>query len=207
MTSHRTRRCDVSGNMPSRVHAPQHTKNCQFRQLWPQEHSFNLWPVRRSSVPGSSRSRSPRGDSREREASMFGEAKRREVQLPLAAGVPRERIAKLTGVSVGTIRDLGPTRQACWAACPIRCRCWAAADGQPVRPLRHVLSPCSARPARTLPGLRAGGIWSSTSAVARIRLAAPSRPRTGRWSTEFGIGRSGCRPPPGPHNSCMERSG
>ena len=44
---------------------------------------------------------------REREESVYGDAKRREVQLLLAAGVPQARIAQLTGVSVRTIRRIG----------------------------------------------------------------------------------------------------
>ena len=44
---------------------------------------------------------------RERQESVYGDAKRREVQLLLAAGVPQERIAERTGVSVRTIRRIG----------------------------------------------------------------------------------------------------
>ena len=38
---------------------------------------------------------------------MYAEGKRRDIQLLLAGGVPQERIAKLTGVSVRTIRRIG----------------------------------------------------------------------------------------------------
>ena len=38
---------------------------------------------------------------------MFGDEKRRDVRLLLAAAVPQERIAALTGVSVRTIRRIG----------------------------------------------------------------------------------------------------
>ncbi len=38
---------------------------------------------------------------------MYAEGKRREIQLLLAAGVPQGQIAKLTGVSVRTIRRIG----------------------------------------------------------------------------------------------------
>ncbi len=38
---------------------------------------------------------------------MYTEGKRRDIQLLLAAGVPQERIAKLTGASVRTIRRIG----------------------------------------------------------------------------------------------------
>ena len=38
---------------------------------------------------------------------MNAEGKRRDIQLLQAAGVPQEQIAKLTGVSVRTIRQIG----------------------------------------------------------------------------------------------------
>ena len=38
---------------------------------------------------------------------MYADAKRRDVQLLLSAGVPQERIHELTGVSVRTIRRIG----------------------------------------------------------------------------------------------------
>ena len=66
----------------------------------------------RSSV--SSGSGSPSSDSLEQEESMYADAKRRDVQLLLAAGVPQERIQELTGVSVRTIRRIG--REAASAA-------------------------------------------------------------------------------------------
>lgn len=56
----------------------------------------------------SAHSWSLRGDSRERERYVFGEAKRHDVQLLLAAGVPQQRLAGLTGVSVRTIQRIGP---------------------------------------------------------------------------------------------------
>ena len=48
---------------------------------------------------------------------MYSDAKRRDVQLLLAAGLPRDRIAELTGVSVRTISRIvrEPLRQE-WAA-------------------------------------------------------------------------------------------
>ena len=46
-------------------------------------------------------------DSPEREENVFGDEKRRDVRLLLAAAVPQERIAALTGVSVRTIRRIG----------------------------------------------------------------------------------------------------
>ena len=54
----------------------------------------------------SSRAGSPRLDSPEREENVFGDEKRRDVRLLLAAAVPQERIAALTGVSVRTIRRI-----------------------------------------------------------------------------------------------------
>ena len=59
---------------------------------------------------------------------MFGEAKRRNAQLLLAAGVPQERIAELTGVSVRTIRRIG--REPSAPGLPAADR---AAAGQPQR--------------------------------------------------------------------------
>ena len=53
---------------------------------------------------------SPRGDSREREGFLFGEAQRGDVQLLLAAGVPREWIAKLTGFSAREVQRIGGVR-------------------------------------------------------------------------------------------------
>ena len=44
---------------------------------------------------------------RERKESVYGDAKCRDVQLLLAAGVPQERIAEMTGVMVRTIRRIG----------------------------------------------------------------------------------------------------
>ena len=38
---------------------------------------------------------------------MYAGGKRRDIQLLLAGGVPQERIAQLTGVSVRTIRRIG----------------------------------------------------------------------------------------------------
>lgn len=55
----------------------------------------------------SSRTGSPRSVSPEREEKVFGDEKGRDVRLLLAAAVPQERIAALTGVSVRTIRRIG----------------------------------------------------------------------------------------------------
>ncbi len=55
----------------------------------------------------SSSSGSPSSDVRELEEFVYTDAKRRDIQLLLAAGVPQERISELTGVSVRTIRRIG----------------------------------------------------------------------------------------------------
>ena len=55
----------------------------------------------------SSGSGSPSSDVRGQEEFVYTDAKRRDIQLLLAAGVPQERISALTGVSVRTIRRIG----------------------------------------------------------------------------------------------------
>ena len=57
---------------------------------------------------------------------MYAVGKRRDIQILLAAGVPQEQIAKLTGVSVRTIRRIGR---------------------EPARPGLAVTNPTAAKPA------------------------------------------------------------
>lgn len=47
---------------------------------------------------------------------MYGEGKRLDIQLLLSAGSPREQIARLTGVSVRTIRRIGREPAQPWLA-------------------------------------------------------------------------------------------
>ena len=96
---------------------------------------------------------------------MYANAKRRDVQLLLSAGVPQERIQALTGVSVRTIRRIGreaataePTAPADAEAPP------RAGPGRPsrVEPFREAVAAMLARP----PNSRA----ASPAALARAGL-------------------------------------
>ena len=152
---------------------------------------------------GPSRLRSPRRDSREREVSMFGVAKRQP--SPAATGGGRSTVADCQA-DRGLCRDNPGLRSGtppCWAACASRCRCWAAQTGAPSAPCA-ISSPCSARPARTLPGLLLATSGEQPRPL-RGLLAALSRPRTGRCSTEFGTGGLGCRPPQRSTTRCNRR--
>lgn len=78
----------------------------------------------------SSHARDPCSNSRERKGSMYGNEKRRDVLLLLSAGVPQQRIAALTRVSVRTIRRI--TREPSGPALPTADPASDAAPAAPV---------------------------------------------------------------------------
>ena len=124
-----------------------------------------------SAVPDSGRSTvssqtgGPRLGSRDREESVYSDRKREDVRLLLAASVPQGRIAKLTGVSLRTIRRI------------------AREPAKPTKPQSGAKPRRGARASvggRALPARRRGHASGRTAAEGPESAAAAARARLRR---------------------------